>query len=82
MTLSLNFPNLYFICLFKFGKFVNNETHCLISIQKLIIYLQSILSQWQILGTGNLPQDSAPVCINIDISPEMAAQSAALKALR
>ena len=22
-----------------------------------------------------LPQDSAPVCINIDISPEMAAQS-------
>ena len=27
-------------------------------------------------GTGNLPQDSAPVCINIDISPEMAAQSA------
>ena len=26
-------------------------------------------------GTGNLPQDSAPVCINIDISPEMAAQS-------
>ena len=26
--------------------------------------------------TGNLPQDSAPVCINIDISPEMAAQSA------
>ena len=23
-----------------------------------------------------LPQDSAPVCINIDISPEMAAQSA------
>ena len=35
-----------------------------------------LLSQWQILGTGNLPQDSAPVCINIDISPEMAAQSA------
>ena len=35
-----------------------------------------ILSQRQILGTGNLPQDSAPVCINIDISPEMAAQSA------
>ena len=30
----------------------------------------------KILGTGNLPQDSAPVCINIDISPEMAAQSA------
>ena len=26
--------------------------------------------------TGNLPQDSASVCINIDISPEMAAQSA------
>ena len=36
----------------------------------------TILSQRQILGTGNLPQDSAPVCINIDISPEMAAQSA------
>ena len=35
-----------------------------------------ILSQRQILGTGNLPQDSAPVCINIDISPEMAEQSA------
>ena len=34
-----------------------------------------ILSQWQILGTGNLPQHSAPICINIDISPEMAAQS-------
>ena len=27
------------------------------------------------LVTGNLPQVSAPVCINIDISPEMAAQS-------
>ena len=36
---------------------------------------QYILSQQQILGTGNLPQDSAPVCINIDIFPEMAAQS-------
>ena len=24
---------------------------------------------------SNLPQDSAPVCINNDISPEMAAQS-------
>ena len=35
-----------------------------------------VLSQRQILGTGNLPQDSASVCINIDISPEMAAQSA------
>ena len=35
-----------------------------------------LLSQRQILGTGNLPQDSTPVCINIDISPEMAAQSA------
>ena len=35
-----------------------------------------ILSQRQILGTGNLLQDSAPVCIIIDISPEMAAQSA------
>ena len=35
-----------------------------------------VLSQRQILGTGNLPQDSAPVCINIDISPEMAAQRA------
>ena len=40
-------------------------------------HLQSVeLSQQQILGTGNLPQGSAPVCINIDISPEMAAQSA------
>ena len=35
-----------------------------------------LLSQRQILGTGNLPQDSAPVCINIDISPKMAAHSA------
>ena len=35
-----------------------------------------VLSQQQILGTGNLPQDSTPVCINIDISPEMAAQRA------
>ena len=34
-----------------------------------------VLSQRQILSTGNLPQDSAPVCINTDISPEMAAQS-------
>ena len=25
-----------------------------------------LLSHRQILGTGNLPQDSAPVCINID----------------
>ena len=32
-------------------------------------------SQRQILGAGNLPQDSAPVCINIDNSPEMAAHS-------
>ena len=39
------------------------------------LYNHMLLSQWQILGTGNLPQDSAPVCINIDISPEMAAQS-------
>ena len=37
--------------------------------------IEYLLSQRQILGTGNLPQDSAPVCINIDISPEMAAQS-------
>ena len=36
----------------------------------------SLLSRRQILGTGNLPQDSATVCINIDISPEMAAQGA------
>ena len=35
-----------------------------------------LLSQQQILGTGNLPQDSALVWNNIDISPEMAAQSA------
>ena len=35
-----------------------------------------LLSQRQILCTGNLPQDSAPVCINIDISPEMTTQSA------
>ena len=26
-------------------------------------------------GTGNLPQDTALVCINIDISPEMAHKS-------
>ena len=32
--------------------------------------------QRQILGAGNLPQDSAPVCININNSPEMAAHSA------
>ena len=41
-----------------------------------VISSKDLLSQRQILGTGNLPQDSAPVCINIDISPEMAAQSA------
>ena len=35
-----------------------------------------LLAQRQLLGTGNLPQDSAPVCNIIDISPEMAAQSA------
>ena len=28
-----------------------------------------LLSHRQILGTGNLPQDSAPVCINIDGEP-------------
>ena len=37
---------------------------------------ETLLFQRQILGTGKIPQDSAPVCINIDISPEMAAQSA------
>ena len=37
-------------------------------------FQNDILSQRQILGTGNLPQDSAPVCINIGISPEMAPQ--------
>ena len=41
----------------------------------LVATLLHLLSQRQILGTGNIPQDSAPVCINIDISPEMAAQS-------
>ena len=35
-----------------------------------------LLSQRQILGTGNLPQDSATVRIIIDISPEMTAQRA------
>ena len=50
-----------------------NMTSVIIS-ESLVI----ILSQGQILGTGNLPQDSAPICINIDISPEMAAQSAQL----
>ena len=40
-----------------------------------VCFLYGVLSQRQILGTGNLPQDSAPVCIIIDISPEMAAQS-------
>ena len=44
--------------------------------KKLHFPYVNLLSQQQILGTGNLPQDSAPVCINIDISPEMAAQSA------
>ena len=39
-------------------------------------HTRMLLSQRQILGTGNLPQDSAPFCINIDISPETAAQSA------
>ena len=34
----------------------------------------TLLYQRQILGTGNLPQDSAPVCINIDISLEISAQ--------
>ena len=38
-------------------------------------YVLHLLSQRQILSTGNLPQDSALVCINIDISPEVAAQS-------
>ena len=32
----------------------------------------NVLSQRQILGTGNLPQDSAPVCIDIDISEHRA----------
>ena len=41
----------------------------------MIQAIKVLLSQRQILGTGNLPQDSGPVCINIDISPEMAAQS-------
>ena len=36
---------------------------------------RGVLSQRQILGIGNLPQVSAPVCINMDISSEMAAQS-------
>ena len=39
----------------------------------------SLLSQRQILGTGNLSQESAPVCINIGISQVMAAQSAQRK---
>ena len=43
--------------------------------KEINLSLTRLLSQRQILGTGNLPQDSAPVCINIDISPEMAAQS-------
>ena len=49
---------------------------CIISVYNSPRYtLWVLLSQRQILGTGNLPQDSAPVCINIDISPEKAAQS-------
>ena len=54
-------------------KWVNQTCAYTGTIYKLVPL--SILSQRQILGTGNLPQDSAPVCINIDISPEMAAQS-------
>ena len=62
-------------------KSVNKEESKIIqtlSMQTLVNKSTSLylLSQQQILGTGNLPQDSAPVCINIDISPEMAAQSA------
>ena len=37
--------------------------------------VHELLFQRQILGTGNFPHDSAPVCINIDICPEIAAKS-------
>ena len=40
---------------------------------QILCQIVGLLSQRQILGTVNLPQDSALVCINIDISPEMAA---------
>ena len=43
---------------------------------KISYFRSDVLSQRQILGTGNLPQDSAPVCINIDIFPKMAVHSA------
>ena len=61
-------------------KSIKFKTHFLVlnEIEKVTVSVK-ILSQRQILGTGNLPQDSAPVCINIDISPEMAAQSAQRK---
>ena len=57
---------------------VNKNTKCLLCQcgSDVVTIWMSLLSQRQILGTVNLPQDSAPVCINIDISPEMAAQSA------
>ena len=48
----------------------------MIMIMRITVVYRPVLSQRQILGTGNLPQDSAPVCINIDISPEIAARSA------
>ena len=53
---------------FIYCKFLKKYEFC-----DAVLYL---LSQRQILGRGNLPQDSAPICINIDISPEMAAQKA------
>ena len=37
-----------------------------LNIRSLPKHIDSLLSHRQILGTGNLPQDSAPVCINID----------------
>ena len=55
---------------------VASDIHLCSTVKTVTVKYVSLLSQWQILGTGNLPQDSAPVCINIDISPEMAAQSA------
>ena len=45
------------------------------SLPSELVQYSPLLSQRQILGTGKLSQDSAPVCINIDISPEMAEQS-------
>ena len=58
-------------------KTAKNQWNCIVlNSSQIKASLFQLLSQRQILGTENLPQDFALVCINIDISPEMAAQSA------